>query len=510
MNSLQLIPTVAAILLLHGCANVEAPRPADGVIRSAKVGDCASVIASLDASISNVRCTVSPDLTTTNPDTTPPDNSISDLPVGAYIPRADRAAIGAGAAGRAPITKLVPGLQITGTMSGDDQTRFVVRLPNAWNGRLVMAASAGTRSEYAGDWAHSDELVQRGYAYVSTNKGIFNSRPGSADDAKSCYLSAPGPSAQLLRLYLSDSTDNVAKWFGRTRDGTAAAKKLAAANYGSGPAYTYLVGISAGGWVVRRLLEVAPEGFDGGIDWESPPVSARVDNGILAQFPVALANFRDYEASGFSTSSDGYKTLQALGYPPELTAPNPNPLSPRGSYLETYKSMWGVLECGFVGALDPSYSSSPPPPATYAGYDYRVRQGIAGLAERMTAIGFDGHLKRPMISLHGTLDALALVSSARDYHRSVVDSGVGRLHRLYEIQNGSHHDRNRDAPWNFAQIERITPYFAPAFEQLAAWVERGVAPPAGQCVPRGGAIVQDPRNEGRPETCLALLAGAGD
>jgi len=39
---------------------------------------------------------------------------------------------------------------------------------------------------------------------------------------------------------------------------------------------------------------------------------------------------------------------------------------------------------------------------------------------------------------------------------------------------------------------------------------RGIAPPAGQCVPRGGAIIQDPKSEGRPETCLALLAGAGE
>jgi pimeloyl-ACP methyl ester carboxylesterase len=502
---------IAAIAFLYsaGCSSdaTDTEGPA-GVIRSTRVGDCAVILAALGSATSNVQCTVSADLTTANPDTTPADNSIAGLPAGAFAPRGDRAAIAAGAAFRTPITMTVPGLQITGTMADDVNAHWLLRLPNAWNGRLVMGVPASTRSEYAGDWVHSDYLVQQGYAYVSTNKGMLNSRPGSLDDPKSCHLSPPGvaTSSQMVRFYLSDSIDGVSKWFTRTIESTAIGKALVNANYGSAPAYTYVVGLSAGGWVVRRLLEVAPDAFDGGLDWESPAVNAGPDNGILAEFPVGLANFPDYMASGYSTSSNGFKAMQAFGYPPDVFAANSNPFSTRGSYLETfYNNFWNLLECGFVGGLDPSYSLFPPPVETYGSYDYTTRRQVDNLSGRMDDIGFKGNLRRPLISIHGTLDALALISSARDYHQSVVQNGAGHLHRLYEIQNGSHLDRNPDPPWNFTQIERISPHFAPAFSRLVSWIEAGTSPPAGQCVPRGGTIIDDPTRIGRRTFCINLL-----
>ena len=39
--------------------------------------------------------------------------------------------------------------------------------------------------------------------------------------------------------------------------------------------------------------------------------------------------------------------------------------------------------------------------------------------------------------------------------------------------------------------------------RLVDWVEKGIAPPQSQCVPRGGAIVD---GSGRAERCAALLA----
>jgi hypothetical protein len=472
------------------------------------VGDCATVLAALDSTTANVQCVVSADLTTANPNTTPADNSIAGLPPGAFAPTGDRAAIAAGAAYRTPITKAVPGLQITGTMADNPNARWLLRLPNDWNGRLVMGAPASTRSEYAGDWIHSDYLVQKGYAYVATNKGILNSRPGTADDPKACHLSPPGvpTSGTLVRFYMADDPDSIRHWFTRTAEGTRIGQKLAKANYGSRPAYTYIVGLSAGGWVVRRMLENMPRGFDGGLDWESPAVSPAPHNGVLAQFPVGLSNFPDYIASGYSSTSAGFQAMQDWGYPPDVFAANPNPFSTRGSYLETFKNnFWNLLECGFVNTLDPTYSTTAPPPPDFSAYDYKERKHTAHLAPALAHIGFSGDLQRPMISIHGTMDALALISGARDYDRQVHRAGAGHLHRLYEIQNGSHLDRNPDPPWNFTQIERITPHFGLAFERLVSWVESGVRPPASQCVPRSGAIIDDPHGAGRPKHCANLL-----
>jgi pimeloyl-ACP methyl ester carboxylesterase len=399
-------------------------------------------------------------------------------------------------------------------MADNENARWLLRLPADWNGRLVMGVPAGTRSEYAGDWAHSDYLVQKGYAYVATNKGHLNSRPGSLDDPKSCHQSPPGVATSnvLLRLYESDSPDSIPGWFTRTLEGVEIAKDLAVVNYGAAPSRTYLVGISAGGLVVRRLLEVASDVFDGGIAWESPSATRNpLNDGLLAEFPVGLRNFPDYAASSYSPASAGYQAMLAFGFPPDTFASNANPASPRGSYLETnYNAGWNVLQCGSVGSLDPTYATSAPPPESYANYNFlarlkRLDDDARALFWRMAQIIHTGSLAKPMISIHGTMDALALMAHARAYHDSVVAAGVADLHRLYEIQNGSHNDNNAAPPRNFIQIERIAPYFASAFERLVSWVESGKLPPRGQCIPRGGAIIDDPDSEGRPEHCVNLL-----
>ena len=70
----------------------------------------------------------------------------------------------------------MPGLQLNARIASDPrgQARFLLRLPNDWNGRLVVAGASGTRSEFNGDFAWSDYVVQKGYAYASQNKGVLN------------------------------------------------------------------------------------------------------------------------------------------------------------------------------------------------------------------------------------------------------------------------------------------------------------------------------------------------
>jgi hypothetical protein len=87
-----------------------------------------------------------------------------------------------------------------------------------------------------------------------------------------------------------------------------------------------------------------------------------------------------------------------------------------------------------------------------------------------------------------------------------VRAGRGALHRLYEVQNGGHIDRLRDASFQFTQLEYVAPHAQRALDLLEQWVEHGARAPSGQCIPRGGAIVDDPRAEHRPEHCPALVA----
>ena len=211
---------IAAAALLHG--------------HDAHALDCGAVTAALAGRTQDVRCVDSPDLTTQNPDTTPLDNSRTDLPPLAFTPRTDRAAIVSDVQ-RTPIARAAPGLQITGAMADDAGARFVIRLPaDGFTGRLIVGVPSATRSEYNGDYAVSDLVVQRGDAYAMSNKGAYNLRLTAASDPLGCPLAPPGvPAAQLfVRAYAGDSPHPIEQWFRRTVESAELARDAARAAYG--------------------------------------------------------------------------------------------------------------------------------------------------------------------------------------------------------------------------------------------------------------------------------------
>src|SRR5437773_8711456 len=85
---------------------------------------CSEVKLALLAETQNVDCTVSADLTTANANTTPQDNSRAGLPPSAFTPRTDAQAVSPDAPYRTPLTRAVPGLQVTG---GDRRGRLSSR-----------------------------------------------------------------------------------------------------------------------------------------------------------------------------------------------------------------------------------------------------------------------------------------------------------------------------------------------------------------------------------------------
>src|SRR5215471_8025007 len=138
---------------------------------------CDQLLVRLAHQITDANCFESTDLTTNNPTTTPADNFMTPpLPAFAFTPQTDRSVISPSPPNRTPITKAVPGVQLDARIADDPagEARILIRLPNQWNGKLVVAGASGTRSEFNGDFAWSDYVVQKGYAYVSQNKGILN------------------------------------------------------------------------------------------------------------------------------------------------------------------------------------------------------------------------------------------------------------------------------------------------------------------------------------------------
>jgi hypothetical protein len=485
--------------------------------------DCHAVLAALGDRVADATCVDSADLTTANPATTPADNSIAGLPAGAFTPTTDRGVISPDAPDRTPISRAVPGLELRGRFAGDPtgQARWLLRLPADWNGRLVVAGASGTRSEDNGDFAWSDYVVQKGYAYASQNKGVLNLQIVSlasptAPDATACRLN---PASQIwVRFFDDDPAKPFTQWTQYLLEDARLARRAVEVNYHRPPRFTYAVGTSNGGYQVRRAVEQAPELFDGGVDWEGTFIDPRAPN-LLIDLPPAIANFPAYVASGFDPNSLAAHNIQAAGYPPDLVS---GAASLWGLY---WTQFWEVTQCQWQKRFDPAFTTYPGGLNDIdgtGGYDYAGRAAAdPAIAQRLAQVATTGRIRRPLITVAGTMDALlpiqrgarayeALVRRACDDH----DHGRGRGHdcdgdrddhgrpayRLYEVQNGNHIETFRRT---FPQLELIQPHAQRAFDLLVDHVEHHTSLPPSQCIPRGGAIASGPAQPGH---CAQLLA----
>lgn len=357
----------------------------------------------------------------------------------------------------------VPGVQIDGYFadsSGFNRThgwnhdaQFVIRLPDKWNGGLVVTGAPGNRKQYSTDALISDHVLAQGFAYAATDKG--NSGPDFYRDGE-----RPG--------------DAIAEWNRRTTELTRAARSAVARKYGHAPRRTYMTGISNGGYLTRWQLENRPELYDGGVDWEGTLWAADGPN-LLTSLPTAVAR-------SLGRASD--EELVTAGF------------EPRSDFLWPYheKAYWGVTQKIYRAELDPAYDRACPgasagssleeilaPCASDAEYDYASRPpSVHRAVER---IALTGRIGKPMITLHGDLDALLPKAVDSDvYDGMVADSGRDRLHRYYTIEGGTHADGLYDTYPD--RLRPILPCYRTAFDALTGWVERGTPPPADRAVPR--------------------------
>jgi len=465
------------------------------VAGAAHANRCSDLIQAFGSQLADAQCFESTDLTTANPVTTPAENSLPGLPAFAFTPQTDRAVIAPDPAHRTPIGGPVPGVQLNARIASDPtgEARFLLRLPDAWNGRLVVAGASGTRSEFNGDFAWSDYVVQKGYAYASQNKGVLNLKLSMAADPLGCRLNPSLP--VYVHFYDNDPGQEFARW----RHYMIAAAKLARhgveARYGHEPRYTYAVGTSNGGYQVRRAIETAPELFDGGVDWEGTFVDAGAPN-LLTDLPAAVLNLPDYVASGLDPNSTAAKNIRAAGYPPDLVTAVP---SLWGKYSASF---WEVTFCQWQKRLDPTYDTYGAGTGTY---NYVARLSASDVGEQMSDFATTGRIQRPLITLAGTMDGLLPIDHhARAYARKVraasEDGDSMPPYRLYEVQNGNHIETYQAT---FPQLELIEPHAQKAFDLLVQHVENGAPLPPDQCIPRGGEIAGAPAQPGH---CQALLA----
>ena len=299
------------------------------------------------------------------------------------------------AAKRPPITKVVPGVQINARIASDPtgQARFLLRLPNDWNGRLVVAGASGTRSEFNGDFAWSDFVVQKGYAYASQNKGVLNLQLSTAADPLACRLNPS--SATFVNFYDNGPGQPFTRWVQYMVTAGEIAQEGVKSAYGKPAKYTYAVGTSNGGYQVRRALETAPKVFDGGVDWEGTFVDEEAPN-ILTDLPPAILNWPDYVTSTFNPTSTAAKNIIAAGYPPDIVLPS-DTRAPSGVVFSS-QSMWGnysnsfweVTQCQWQKRLDPAYNTYVSGTGTY---NYTQRRSFSDVGANMADFATTGDVQ---------------------------------------------------------------------------------------------------------------------
>ncbi|MFF2570597.1 tannase/feruloyl esterase family alpha/beta hydrolase [Streptomyces sp. NPDC058084] len=364
----------------------------------------------------------------------------------------------------------VPGIQIDGYFPDDSRlnathgwahdAQFVVRLPDHWNGGLVVTGAPGTRRQYSTDTLISDQVLAQGFAYAATDKG--NTGPDFFTDGRE-----PG--------------DAVAEWNRRVTELTRAAKKAVRQRYGTGPRRTYMTGISNAGYLTRWQLENRPELYDGGVDWEGVLWTTRGPN-LLTSLPVTVARH-------FGSATD--EDLVGAGF------------APGSRFLWPYheKAYWGLTQKIFRAEFDPSYDPGCPgttagstveqilaPCASDASYAYATRP--ASVRKAVAKVALTGRIGKPLITLHGDLDTLLPIATDSDVYARMIDTGGrGALHRYYTVQDGTHTDGLYDTYPD--RLRPILPCYRSAFTALTRWVEADVTPPADRLIarPAGGDVV---------------------
>ncbi|MFF7547877.1 tannase/feruloyl esterase family alpha/beta hydrolase [Streptomyces canus] len=359
----------------------------------------------------------------------------------------------------------VPGIQIDGYFPDTSTTntnhgwrhdsQFVIRLPDRWNGGLVVAGTPGNREQYANDRAIADSALSRGYAYAATDKG--NTGLAFYRDGK-----APG--------------DAIAEWNARLTQLTRAARGTVARRYHRPPSRTLVTGMSNGGYLVRWQLENRPELYDGGVDWEG--TLWRPDGPTLLDFlPEALRHYPVYAAGG-GPAREAQEALHAAGFP-------------AGSeFLWPYHHQvyWDLTQRIYREELDPGFDGATEAgtpycaagtPACDTDYDYATRPDEVRRA--VARIGLTGRIGKPLITLHGTLDVLLPISQDSDvYARMVRDAGRGGLYRYYRIEGGTHTDALADVFPD--RLRPLAPCYRTAFTALERWLGTGRRPPASRTV----------------------------
>ncbi|MDI3284180.1 alpha/beta hydrolase domain-containing protein [Polyangium sp. 15x6] len=434
----------------------------------------------------------------------------------------------------------VAGIEVTGTLTvtegGVTRTQeIVLKMPNDWNGKLVVAGTPGTRNEFSNDGTIVPWVLKRGYAYVAGNKGMTN----GGVDGNATLLSKTHPTQHWGAMML-----DLAAWASTSLEIVTC----------RAPTHVYAVGLSNGGYQVRRALELDHERekaggkriFAGGLDWSgaywpdarvldkdkdgavTPAEYAAANHLVSTNERAALAMKWAYDPATLSTPaaytemppfSGAQDAMIAAGF----GAPSATIWSAYNTAFDSLKASLpqfkGIGYYNFTAYYFKAellghdltesavYSCFPPndtdPPPFYA---FLASAEDAGWTPESVSYALKnantGEFSAPLVSIHGDADGLlGVIANAEAYRDAVTAYGDPDMYRLYVVAGGGHVDLHSDGVLDFdfdgtpaeegAQDEFtiLQPYAERAFDALVEWAEKGTAPPPSK------TLAADPVND---------------
>lgn len=330
-------------------------------------------------------------------------------------------------------------------------------VPASWNGGLVLYAH-GYRGEgnriFVGDPPIREHLIASGYAWAASSYRGNGYRPD---------------------------------W---GMDDTLALRDLFRREVGE-PRWTVLYGSSMGGHVVTATLEMRPGVVQGALS-ECGAVTGIEQIDYIAAYILAAETISGVSFAGAVDEASTRQILSTsflpvMGQPPALTE--------RGRQFESVVKhlVGGDLPYraeGFAARYAPNLflqgNPSQPGPAQRAadtsGFQYEIDPGLGADAEdlnarvrRLKAEGdaraganpvfapFSGRITVPLLTLHTTGDHFVPFRLEQEYRRKADAAGTAGLLVQRAVRRPGHCD--------FRPAERTH-----AFDDLVAWIERGVIP----------------------------------
>lgn len=364
----------------------------------------------------------------------------------------------------------VPGVQIKGMF---EDSHFVIRIPDNWNGKLMVGAAGGTGSEVSADERQSDFILTHldatgaSYAYAYTDKGTRGE-------------TSFGPDGKIIKNSKGKTTfihprDSIEEWNRRMKQLTVATKDLLLRLKGKKPSRTYISGQSNGGYVTRYAIENSGDLYDGGLDWEGVLWNTEINN-----ISIKAEELRYWKILQDPRASAEEKAIarEKYGFPPESDF----------LMIKQYGNGAGLIPDDLRMKYDPDYIHRDwweygSHPEDYDHYNWQERP--KKVKQNVASISLSGNIQKPLISLAGAWDVqINPRYNAVGYDEMIKERGKGAMHRLYMIEHANHVDGIVGHPKFDPDklLQPILPYYHQAFDLLVDWVENGNPPPDSKTI----------------------------